>query len=160
MLESWMIAKLFWPKKLIVINDKGEVNFSKQGISYSYQLFEPKLFFAHKNSRVIVHYSIDSPETVYLFTEESKDFIGEVKLRPTWTKDKPEVRHKHVGAVNKIHAYIKRERNFDRIAAISEDDELLQSRLDNLTKRLNKKLAKMITQNPKQHESRKQILNS
>ncbi len=145
-IEPWIIAQLFWQRKLIVINDKGEINFSHQGMSYSYQLFEPKLFFIHKNSRVVIHYSIEEPDAAYLFTEDNYSFIGEVNIRPIWTKDQPEIRHKHIGHVNKIHAYIKRQRMLDRIASDSVTSADIQTRLGNLSRRLNKKIAQALIQ--------------
>lgn len=139
MLSDWMIAKLFWKKKIITVNDKGEINFSFNSVDYSYQVFEPAKLFELKKSRVIIRFSSMKPDLSFIFNELNDDFICEVELRPTLTKDKPEILHKHVGALNKIHAYIKRQRNRDLILA---DNESSSDKMNRLSKRLGKKLLK------------------
>jgi hypothetical protein len=113
-LENWMVSKLFWIAKEIVVNDKGEIVFHFNKIRYAYQIYNPADFFKYKNSLIRVRFNVDDKTMAHLYERETDMFISVIEEKAVWTKEHPEVFYKHVGRVKKITNHIKNERLRDK----------------------------------------------
>lgn len=146
--EEWMISKLFWKTKEIMASDKGEVSFYYQRFHYRYQIYNPELFFKHKNTIVRIRFDPENKAKAHLFELETDQFLTVLNEKVAWTKDKPDVFFKHVGKVKKITNYILEQRKKDKSMAglLLSDHKVIESKMnsDLIKKSLKAKLVHTI----------------
>ncbi len=113
-LEDWMIPKLFWQVKDLTIDDTGGITMHISNVRYGYQIYDPKIFFKFKNSKVRIRYSTDDLSFVQMYDYQYDNFICIVPEEPMWTKEHPEVFNSHSAKVKKINKFLKDRREEDK----------------------------------------------
>lgn len=75
-----MIAKLFWRKKTVSVQEDGLVRFSFDKRRFEFQIYEPLAFFTAQRSRVKVYFDERNTSEVHLFDSQNR-FMGCVEPR-------------------------------------------------------------------------------